>query len=236
MKIIKEGIKLREMEDWEEKLVCAKCKATLLVTEDDLYFRPERAEGRDGPYDIEKLTFQCPHCKRDNDVMGDERLCNVYIPKKQAFFQKKESLKEKKYDKMILTTDLALTINGSEIVLISRTKPPFQDKLVLPGGHFESSDKSLSDACAREALEEISLKIDPDKLRLLKVLDDPKRDPREGRRISVVFRLDLIGYEFLKDLSPASDAKKIHINKIDSLTQNEIGFDHWKVIEELKKK
>jgi len=121
-------------------------------------------------------------------------------------------------------------------VLIERAKEPFMDKLVLPGGHFESSDKSLSDACAREALEEISLKIDPDKLRLLAVLDDPKRDPRKRRRISVVFRLDLIGYKFLNNLSPASDAKKIHIKKIDSLTKNEIGFDHWKVIEELKKR
>lgn len=138
--------------------------------------------------------------------------------------------------KIILTVDLAVTINGSEIILINRAKPPFQDRLVLPGGHFESSDKSLSGACAREALEEISLKIDPDKLRLLAVLDDPKRDPRKGRRISAVFRLDLIGHELLKDLFPASDAKKIHIRKIDSLSENEIGFDHWKAIKELKKK
>ncbi len=135
----------------------------------------------------------------------------------------------------ILTVDLAVTINGSEIVLISRAKPPFMDKLVLPGGHFEKTDSSTAQACTREAMEEIGLRIDPENLKLLTVLDDPDRDPRPGRRVSIAYTIDLSSYEAIKNCRASSDARSIHIREIDSLTQKEIGFDHWKVIKELKR-
>ena len=108
------------------------------------------------------------------------------------------------------------------------------DKLVLPGGHFEETDQSLSAACAREALEEIGFEVDPDELKLLTVLDDPKRDPRPGRRISVVFTIDVSSRNCLENCGPASDARAIEIREINGLTEEEIGFDHWEVVKILK--
>jgi 8-oxo-dGTP diphosphatase len=135
---------------------------------------------------------------------------------------------------VILTVDLAATINGSEIVLIKRTKPPFMDKLVLPGGHFEQTDKSAAQACAREAMEEIGLRIDPENLKLLMILDGPDRDPRPGRRVSVVYTIDLPNREAIKNCRASSDAHSINIKKIDTLKEDDIGFDHWEVIKKLK--
>lgn len=135
---------------------------------------------------------------------------------------------------IIMTVDLAATINRSEIILIERTKPPFMDKLVLPGGHFEITDSGATSACIREAMEEIGLKIDCEDLKLLMILDDPDRDPRPGRRISVVYTIDLSDHEAIKNCRASSDARTIHVSRINSLKKHEIGFDHWKVIEKLK--
>ena len=137
---------------------------------------------------------------------------------------------------VILTVDLALTINRSEILLIERAKGPFLDKLVLPGGHFENFEKNTRKACTREMSEELNLRINSEKLELFTILDDKDRDPRKGRRISVVFTIDFPNCECIEECSPASDAKAIRVREINSLAKEEIGFDHWKVIEMIKQK
>jgi len=136
---------------------------------------------------------------------------------------------------MIKTVDIAITINKSEILLIKRAKEPFMEKLVLPGGHVDKSDKNLADASARELYEETGLKINPQNLRMLCVLDKENRDPRPGQRISTVFYINLPDKTLLKNCKAASDAKEIVIKKINSLSKKDIGFDHWEAINIIKK-
>lgn len=138
----------------------------------------------------------------------------------------------KKNRGVILTVDAVIT-DGRLVALIKRAKAPFEDRLVLPGGHFEPTDVSLAAACARELKEEIGLIIDPDKLRFLTVLDLPGRDPRPGKRVSVVFLAKVTGTA-LRQLVPGSDAREIVLRKIGEIVPGEIGFDHYRAINLLK--
>ena len=133
------------------------------------------------------------------------------------------------------TVDGAVTIGGTEILLIQRTKPPFEDCLVMPGGHVDEGER-CAEACARELLEEIGLEVDEVDLELLTLLDVPGRDPRPGHNLSIVFTIDLPDRNTIANCKAATDAKSLHVRRLDSLTPEEIGFDHWQAIELLQKK
>lgn len=133
----------------------------------------------------------------------------------------------------ILTTDGLITIQNKKIVLIKRIKEPFLDKLVMPGGHVDAGDASVAGACARELEEEIGLKINFQDLKLFTILDYPNRDPRPGKRISIVYRVDLKEEPVLK---AGTDAKEVIVKNLDELTENEIGFDHWQAIKVIRNK
>ena len=135
---------------------------------------------------------------------------------------------------MILTVDILVTINHKDILLISRAKPPFEDRLVMPGGHVEAGEV-LSAAAVRELEEETGLIVSLEELSPLAVLDAMNRDPRPGRRVSHVFHVDLDDRSRVETCCAASDAKEIVIRSINSLRAEEIGFDHWLAIEKLKK-
>lgn len=145
---------------------------------------------------------------------------------------KRKTSKMKKRHHVILTVD-AIVTDGRSVVLIKRAKAPFEDRLVLPGGHFEPTDVSLAAACARELKEEVGLIINPDKLKFLTVLDSPNRDPRPGKRISIVF-LAKVTSAVLRRLIPGSDAKEIVFRRISEIVSAEIGFDHYQAINPLK--
>lgn len=135
---------------------------------------------------------------------------------------------------MKLTVDILITIKHEKALLIKRAKEPFMEKLVMPGGHVEETDESLKDACAREALEEIGIKVNPNELNLLTTLGSLDRDPRPGRRISVVFHIDLPNEERIKGCKAASDALSIEFINLKSITPEMIGFDHYNAIELVK--
>jgi 8-oxo-dGTP diphosphatase len=134
-----------------------------------------------------------------------------------------------------LTVDGLITIGGEEVVLIRRAKPPFMDKLVLPGGHVETDDVSMPTACARELQEEIGLTVDPEELTLHTVLDAQGADPRPGHRVSVVYHRDYASRSTLGTLAAASDAEEIVIRSIENLSAEEMGFDHFQAILALRK-
>lgn len=134
---------------------------------------------------------------------------------------------------IIQTVDIAVTIGRKHIVLIERAKPPFMDKLVLPGGHVEPTDESFTSACAREALEEIGLVVRPEDLRFLMTIEG-NSDPRPGHRVSQVFTINFPTLEALGSCTASSDAKSIHIRELASLKPEEIGFDHFQAIIKLK--
>lgn len=135
---------------------------------------------------------------------------------------------------MILTVDILVTIRKKEVFLIRRAKAPFTDKLVMPGGHVEDGEE-LCEAAARELEEETRLTVSSESLSPLLILDAIDRDPRPGHRVSHVFHIDLVDRTLLETCRAESDAKEIVIRSIDSLSADEIGFDHWLAIEKLKK-
>lgn len=132
--------------------------------------------------------------------------------------------------KKINTVDIVVIINQTKIVLIKRTKPPFMDKLVLPGGKIDESDKNDREACVREADEEINLKVDPDDLKFLTILDRESGDPRPFIGVSHVYLINIDDPQMIKKLAPKTDAKSIFIREIKDLKEDEIGFHHWDAI------
>lgn len=135
---------------------------------------------------------------------------------------------------MILTVDILVTIRKKDVLLIKRAKAPFTDKLVMPGGHVEDGEE-LCEAAARELEEETRLTVSSESLSSLLILDAMNRDPRPGRRVSHVFWINLVDRTLLETCRAESDAKEIVIRSLDSLSADEIGFDHWLAIEKLKK-
>lgn len=127
-----------------------------------------------------------------------------------------------------LTVDIIAVTKSGKLLLIKRAKPPFMNKLVLPGGKVEENDKSLKHTAARELMEEAGLEIDPERMVFLTKLDQPNRDPR-GRWESTVFVVQLSEQE-LSSTKAGSDAKEIVVREMSSLTEEKIGFDHFTAI------
>lgn len=133
---------------------------------------------------------------------------------------------------MIQTVDVVLYYRNTWLILIERAKPPFEDKLVLPGGHVEEGEDTFK-AAAREIEEEVGLKLTRNHLSYLTTLASPNRDPR-GTYVSTVFAARIYEEEFNK-LHANSDAKAIHLVRLDEIRPEMIGFDHFEAIQLLKK-
>ena len=129
---------------------------------------------------------------------------------------------------MDLTVDI-IVIHQDKILLIKRVKEPFVDKLVLPGGHVESTDLTLADAAVRELEEEVGIVSDARSMSELTLLNSLNRDPR-GYKVSTVFLLNLQDKEDFYGACAASDAREIVILNKTDLIADMIGFDHWQAI------
>jgi len=111
-------------------------------------------------------------------------------------------------------------IKNHIIVLVKRSKPPFQGQYALPGGFVEYGE-TVESALIREIAEETGLKV---KIKsLIGVYSDPNRDPR-GHIISIAFRAHIIGGEVLS----GSDASEVRFFDIRNLPR--LAFDHEKII------
>ena len=128
-----------------------------------------------------------------------------------------------------LMVDVVVTVNSREVLLIKRAKAPFADKLVMPGGHVEPEDPSLPAAAARELAEETGLSIDPATLVLLTVLHGQARDPR-GPSTSVVYHVEVCSTDALASCKAGSDAAALTLRPLATLTEEEVGFDHYQAI------
>jgi len=109
-------------------------------------------------------------------------------------------------------------------------------KLVIPGGHVDLSDESVSAAAARELEEEAGIRVNPEDLQFVTILDAPDRDPRPDRRITVTYTYNVGRIEDLGHYRAGDDAQEVVIRSLDTLMEDEIGFDHWLVIAHLKKR
>lgn len=123
-----------------------------------------------------------------------------------------------------VTVDIIIELLGSsKIVLISRKNPPLG--YALPGGFVDIGEKTI-EAAAREAFEEVSLRVSG--LRQFHTYSDPKRDPR-GHVITVVY----IG-KALGEPRATSDAKEVLcINPASIMAEpviSQLCFDHAEIL------
>lgn len=133
--------------------------------------------------------------------------------------------------KKIRTVDALITIDHRQVLLIRRAKPPFMEKLALPGGHVEKTDVSLRKACAREVHEEIGVVVSPYYLLDLVILNTPGRDPRYPQSTSAVFTFNFSWLEPAPSYQAGSDAREVVVRDLFSLRPEEFGFDHFLAIE-----
>lgn len=132
-----------------------------------------------------------------------------------------------------LTVDVLALVgkDRQKVVMIKRAKPPYEDRWVLPGGHVEERDVSLTSAAARELWEETGIVTDPSHLTQFTILDALDRDPR-GRKISVVFVVNITEESFAVHAA-GSDAASVEALYIESISPHMVGFDHYRVFEML---
>ena len=130
------------------------------------------------------------------------------------------------YPRLALTVDAIVFMrlkDETNVLLIQRDRPPFQNKWALPGG-FVDMDETVEESIARELKEETNLeKVDLFQFQSFSKID---RDPR-GRTVSVVF----YGFTDLSnsDLKAGDDARNAKWFKINNLP--DLAFDHNEIIE-----
>ncbi len=128
------------------------------------------------------------------------------------------------YKNPALTVD-GVIIKDHMIVLVKRSKSPFEGQYALPGGFVEYGE-TVESALIREIAEETGLEV---KIKsLIGVYSDPNRDPR-GHVVSLAFKAQITGGE----LSSGSDAREVRLFDIRNLPR--LAFDHEKIIQDALK-
>jgi 8-oxo-dGTP diphosphatase len=125
------------------------------------------------------------------------------------------------YRNPIPTVDIILQ-KGSYILLIKRKNEPFKDHFALPGG-FVNEGESVESAVKREAMEEISLEIEP--IDILGVYSNPERDPRR-HILTIVF----VGTIIDGVARPGDDSVEIEWLHLDEIKNKMIAFDHKQIL------
>jgi len=138
-------------------------------------------------------------------------------------FQKVDLMKKPKSP--ILAVD-GMFLKGEKILLTRRNKQPFFGYWVMPGGHVDYGE-TVEKAIKREMKEELGISVKIKKL--FGVYSDPKRDPRY-HTVSVVYLLEKTK-DKIRLSEEASEFKFFPLNDLPK----KIGFDHWKIINDLKK-
>ncbi|MCD8554531.1 MAG: NUDIX hydrolase [Seleniivibrio sp.] len=114
--------------------------------------------------------------------------------------------------------------NGDSVLLIERKNEPFG--WAIPGGFVDYGEK-VEDAAVRELFEETGIKAD--KIELLGIYSDPKRDKR-GHTATAVYYTDST-----QTPKAGDDAKNAVFFKLTELPAN-IAFDHKQILEDYVKK
>lgn len=132
----------------------------------------------------------------------------------------------KKPKSPILTVD-GIFLKDSKVLLVRQAKYPFFDSWVIPGGHVEYGEK-VEEAIKREMKEELGVPVKIKKL--FGVYSDPKRDPRY-HTASVVYLLE----KTKGKIRLSREASEFRYFSLKNLPKK-IGFDHRKILNDLKKK
>ena len=126
----------------------------------------------------------------------------------------------------LLTTDCVIFDGARRVLLSRRMNEPFQGDYALPGGFIDIGETTDA-ACRREVLEEAGIVVD--RLTLVGVYSDPKRDPR-GHAVSIAYTTRFAEAPRPKAGSDAEAAEWIADWKTKTLA-----FDHAVIIADAEK-
>jgi 8-oxo-dGTP diphosphatase len=133
------------------------------------------------------------------------------------------------YPPVAVTVDLVLLTvrdDSLEVLLVRRGEDPFAGMLALPGG-FVRPDEGLSQAAARELVEETHLTVSAAHLEQLGSYGDPGRDPR--MRVVTVAYLALAPEMPLP--RPGTDAAEARWATVKDVLDGEVlAFDHRRIL------
>ena len=138
-------------------------------------------------------------------------------------------MSDKKHKNPIPTVDTIIQ-RDSQILFVKRKKDPFIAHFVFPGGFVNEGEK-VEDAAIREVQEETSLSIEL--VDILGVYSDPSRDPR-GHIMSTVF-IGQISKNNKNEAKAGDDAGALQWINLDDIDNQNLGFDHKKIISDYKK-
>lgn len=123
----------------------------------------------------------------------------------------------------LVAVDIIIELPNGHIVLIERKNPP--KGYALPGGFVDVGERTI-DAAAREAFEEVSLRVSG--LKQFHTYSSPGRDPR-GHGITVVYVGQALG-----EPKAADDAKEVVTISLTSdradFYLKRLCFDHAEIL------
>jgi len=120
----------------------------------------------------------------------------------------------------LLAVDCVVLDAKGRVLLIRRGNPPFKGCHALPGGFVEVGE-TVEAACRRELAEETGVKAD--RLRLVGVYSDPKRDPR-GHTCAVVFLARV------RRAAARAGDDAAAVEWVDDWSKVELAFDHAAIL------
>lgn len=118
--------------------------------------------------------------------------------------------------------NLLLTDKKGRFLLTKRAKPPFKDFWHFPGS-FILKGENLTKCLERIAQDELGLKLQTSRAKLLGVFENIDKDPR-GHVIDIVYT-----YEIKEEISlrPVRDTKEM---RFFSRLPSKVGFNHREVL------
>lgn len=122
-----------------------------------------------------------------------------------------------------------------DILLITRKKPPFTNRMALPGGFMEATDFNVIEGTMRECFEETNLDLNRALPVRTIIRDGVNRDPRARMvAIATYFRLPPGDYGTeIRAQDDASSAKWYDVRTILALGNINFAFDHGDIIRTL---
>lgn len=130
----------------------------------------------------------------------------------------------------------AVVFCGKEVLLIKRGKEPCKGQYALPGGHLDLDDRNTKETSDRELKEETGIDVESKYVVLsgeVGVFSELGRDPR-GRYISVAYYY-LLSEKPKLEIDP-KEIESYKWFKVDSLSEGEIAFDHYQMIQQATEK
>jgi ADP-ribose pyrophosphatase YjhB (NUDIX family) len=120
-----------------------------------------------------------------------------------------------------------LPIRQLQVMLIQRTRWPYEGKWALPGG-FTRESETVHDCAKRELLEET--RVSDVHLEYFNVYSSPGRDPR-GWMISHAF-LALVHEGYLAGRTTSDEAAEVRLFPIDEALNMDLAFDHRLILKD----